>query len=164
LLLSSAELSFRGFSRMRRESPDGPQVFVHDDVSRPPRWADMAGLYTRYGDVAELLAAADDRYVIMKGGDAVRLRFDARSLPPLPEGWVRDYVIILDGWDKDADKNTVAGQTVGPLPFHGMDDSRYGELEFPETDAHREFVRKYLTRGGGPEEFVDALRPIAGGP
>ena len=158
LPLSSAELSFRGFSRMRREAPDGPQVFVHDDVSRQPRWADMAGLYTRYGDVAGLLAAADDRYVIMKGGDSVRLRFDARALPPLPEGWVRDYVIALDGWDKDADKNTVAGQTVGPLPFHGMDDARYGELEFPETDAHRKFVRTYLTRRGGPEEFVDALR------
>ncbi len=163
LPLTSAELSFRGFSRMRRESADGPQVFVHDDVSRQPRWADMAGLYTRYGDVAGLLAAADDRYVIMKGGDAVRLRFDARALPPLPEGWVRDYVIVLDGWDKDADKNTVAGQTVGPLPFHGMDDARYGELQFPETDAHREYVRTYLTRRGGPEEFVDALRPTVEG-
>ncbi len=158
LPLSSANLSFRGFSRMRRESPDGPQVFVHDDVSRQPRWADMAGLYTRFGDVGELLAAADDRYVIMKGGDAVRLRFDASALPSLPEGWVRDYLIVLDGWDKDADKNTVAGQTVGPLPFHGMDDARYGELAFPETEAHREFVREYLTRRGGPEEFRDALR------
>jgi tetratricopeptide (TPR) repeat protein len=156
--LISAELSFRGFSMVRREFPDGPQVFVHDDVSKGPRWADMAGLYTRLGDVGELLAAADDRYVVMKGGDAVRLRFDARALPPLPQGWVRDYVIVLDGWDKDADKNTVAGQTVAPFPFHGMDDARYGELAFPESDAHREFVRKYLTRRGGPEEFVDAMR------
>ena len=156
--LISAELSFRGFSRVRREFLDGPQVFVHDDVSKQPRWADMAGLYTRLGDVGELLAAADDRYVVMKGGDAVRLRFDARALPPVPEGWVRDYVIVLDGWDKDADKNTVAGQTVAPLPFHGMDDGRYGELSFPESDAHREFVTKYLTRRGGPEEFVDAMR------
>lgn len=158
LPLSSAELSFRGFSRTRRESPDGPQIFVHDDVSKDPRWADMAGLYTRFGDVGELLQSADDRYVIMKGGDAVRLRFDASALPLVPAGWVRDYVIVLDGWDKDADKNTVAGQTVAPLPFHGMDDARYGELAFPETEAHREFVRTYLTRRGGPEEFVDALR------
>jgi Tfp pilus assembly protein PilF len=156
--LTSAELSFRGFSRVRREFPDGPQVFVHDDVSRQLRWADMAGLYTRFGDVRALLDAADDRYVVMKGGDAVRLRFDARALAPAPEGWVRDYVLVLDGWDKDADKNTVAGQTVAPLPFHGMDDALYGELAFPESDAHREFVRKYLTRRGGPEEFVDAMR------
>jgi hypothetical protein len=156
--LTSAELFFRGFSRVRREFPDGPQVFVHDDVSKDPRWADMLGLYTRWGDVGELLAAADDRYVVMKGGDAVRLRFDARALPPVPEGWVRDYVIVLDGWDKDADKNTVAGQTVAPLPFHGMDDARYGELSFPDSDAHSEFVQTYLTRRGGPQEFVDAIR------
>jgi len=156
--LTSAELFFRGFSRVRRETPDGPQVFVHDDVSREPRWADMSGLYTRLGDVRELLDASDDRYVVMKGGDAVRLRFDPAGLPPLPPGWVRDYVVQFDGWDKDADKNTVAGQTVEPLPFHGMDDARYGELAFPDGTAHDEFVRTYLTRRGGPEEFLDAVR------
>jgi hypothetical protein len=108
--------------------------------------------------VRELVTSADDRYVVMKGGDAVRLGFDASALPPLPEGWVRDYLIVLDGWDKDADKNTVAGQTVEPLPFHGMDDARYGELEFPEDEAHREFVRTYLTRRAGAQVFVDAVR------
>ncbi len=156
--LSSADLFFRGFSRMERESPDGPQVFVHDDVSKLPRWADMAGFYTRFGDVAALLGEADDRYVVMMGGDAVRLRFDPSALPPLPAGWVRDYLVVLDGWDKDADKNTVAGQTVEPLPFHGMDDDRYGELAFPAGPSHDEFVREYLTRRGGPDEFRDALR------
>jgi Flp pilus assembly protein TadD len=156
--LSSARLFFRGFSRMTRESDDGPQVFVHDDVDTAPRWADMAGLYTRFGDVTPLLRAADDRYVVLKGGDCVRLLFDARGLPPLPVGWVRDWLVVLDGWDKDADKNTVAGQTVLPLPFHGMDDSRYGEQAFPDSEAHRSFAREYLTRPGGPAEFVDAVR------
>jgi tetratricopeptide (TPR) repeat protein len=158
LPLSSAKLFFRGFSRMERESPDGPQVFLHDEVSTEPRWADMAGLYTRFGDVRALLLAADDRYAVLKGGDAVRLEFDASVLPPLPDGWVRDYRIVLDGWNKDADKNTVAGQTVEPLPFHGMDDARYGELAFPDGAAHRDFVREYLTRRGGPEEFIEAVR------
>jgi len=156
--LVSAELSFRGFSRMTVESPGGPQVFVHDDASGGPRWADMSGLYTRFGDVRPLLAAADDRYVVMKGGDSVRLEFDPSGLPPVPEGWTRDWLIALDGWDKDADKNTVAGETVEPLPFHGMDDARYGELAFPDSDLHREFVREYLTRPGGPAEFRDAVR------
>lgn len=156
--LAAAQLSFRGFSQARREAPDGPQVFVHDDVSREVRWADMAGLYTRFGDVRALLTAADDRYVVMKGGDAVRLEFEPSALPPLPDGWVRDYLIVLDGWDKDADKNTVAGQTVEPLPFHGMDDARYGQLVFPDSESHREFVREYLTRRGGPGEFVEAVR------
>ena len=156
--LSLADLFDRGFSRVTRETEDGPQVFVHDDVEKAPRWADMAGLYTRFGDVKELLLAVDDRYVVMKGGDCVRLTFDASRLPPLPDGWVRDWLVVLDGWDKDADKNTVAGQTVGPLPFHGMDDARYGEQMFPESDAHRAFVREYLTRSGGPDAFCDAVR------
>ena len=161
--LSSAHIFYRGFSRMTRDSEDGPQVFVHDDVDTAPRWADMAGLYTRFGDVTPLLSAADDRYVVLKGGDCVRLLFDARGLPPVPEGWVRDWLVVLDGWDKDADKNTVTGQTVLPLPFHGMDDSRYGEQAFPESDAHRSFAREYLTRPGGPAEFVDAVRSGAAG-
>jgi Tfp pilus assembly protein PilF len=166
LPLASAELFDRGFSRMTREGPEAPQVFVHDDVTPGPRWADMAGLYTRFGDVRDLLTGADDRYVVMKGGDAVRLEFDASLLPPVAAGWERDYLVVLDGWDKDADKNTVAGQTVEPLPFHGMDDSRYGELAFPDSPAHREFVKEYLTRPGGPEAFRDAVRaaaPLAAG-
>jgi tetratricopeptide (TPR) repeat protein len=156
--LIAADLSFRGFSRMTRAHAEAPHLFVHDDVSTEPRWADMAGRYTRFGDVRGLLTAADDRYVVMKGGDAVRLEFDASGLPPLPEGWSRDWLFISDGWDKDADKNTVAGQTVEPWPFHGMDDSRYGELAFPDSDAHREFLREFLTREGGPDEFRDAVR------
>ncbi len=156
--LVSAELSERGFSRMMRASDESPHVFVHDDVTTEPRWADMAGWYTRLGDVRPLLSAADDRYVVMKGGDAVRLTFDASALPPVPEGWVRDWLFVADGWDKDADKNTVAGQTVEPLPFHGMDDGRYGEIDFPDGEEHRAFVREWLTRWGGPEEFRDAVR------
>jgi FG-GAP-like repeat len=161
--LVSAELFFRGFSRRTRETPDGPDVFVHDDVSTEPRWADMAGLYTRFGDVRRLMAAADDRYAILKGGDAVRLAFDARGLPPVAPGYVRDWLFVSDGWDKDGDKNTVAGQTVEPLPFHGMDDSRYGALAFPDSDAHRAFAAEYLTRRGGPEEFRDAVRNARNG-
>ena len=158
--LFSARLSYRGFSRMTRETPEGPHVFLHDEVETSPRWADMAGLYTRYGDVGELLDRVDDRYVVMKGGDAIRLEFDAAGLPPPPRAWERDWLLVLDGWDKDADENTVAGETVEPLPFHGQEDSRYGEAQaFPDGEAHREFRRVYLTRRGGPEEFREALRP-----
>jgi tetratricopeptide (TPR) repeat protein len=157
--LAAARLYDRGFSRRVRESPDGPHVFLHDDVEPGPRWADLAGLYTRFGDVRELLTAADDRYVVMKGGDAVRLEFDAAGLPELPAGWVRDWVVVLDGWEKDGDKNTIAGQTVEPLPFHGMDAAGYGTAEAgPGGEAQRRFREEYLTRPGGPGDFVDALR------
>jgi tetratricopeptide (TPR) repeat protein len=157
--LSSARLFFRGFSLMVREPEDGPHVFLHDDVDTTPHWADMAGLYTRFGDVRELLAVSDDRYVVMKGGDAIRLEFDGHGLPDLPPGWTRDWLFVSDGWEKDADKNTVAGQTVEPLPFHGMDDARYGQPQpVPDDEAHRRFRSEYLTRRGGPEELVDAVR------
>jgi hypothetical protein len=156
--LVSADLSFRGFSRMTRDHAEAPHLFVHDDVSTEPKWADMAGRYTRFGDVRPLLTSIDDRYVVMKGGDSVRLVFDASSLPSLPAGWTRDWLFVSDGWEKDADKNTIASQTVEPLPFHGMDDARYGELAFPDSPAHREFVREWLTREGGPDEFRDAIR------
>ncbi|MDQ5857843.1 MAG: VCBS repeat-containing protein, partial [Acidobacteriota bacterium] len=155
--LLSASLNLRGFSRMRRESPDGPHVFLHDDVETAPRWADLAGFYTRYGDVHPLLGAADDRYVVMKGGDAIRLEFDASELPPLQRGWERDWLLVLDGWDKDGDENTVAGQTVEPLPFHGQDDARYGERQ-AEPSALEELRRLWLTRREGPEAFRDAVR------
>jgi hypothetical protein len=160
--LVSAELSFRGFSRMTREHGEAPHLFVHDDVSTEPKWADMAGLYTPFGDVRPLLTAVDDRYVVMKGGDSVRLVFDASKLPGLPDGWTRDWLFVSDGWEKDADKNTIAGQTVEPLPFHGMDDALYGELAFPDSPGHREFVREYLTREGGPDEFRNAVKDTRG--
>jgi hypothetical protein len=155
--LVAAHLAFRGFSRMRRDGDESPHVFVHDDVETAPRWADLAGYYTRYGDVRPLVGAADDRYVVMKGGDSVRLEFDASALPPLPRGWERDWLLVLDGWDKDGDENTVAGQTVEPLPFHAQDDSRYGEKQ-AEPPALDELRRSWLTRRGGPEAFRDAVR------
>jgi tetratricopeptide (TPR) repeat protein len=152
--LSSARLSFRGFSRRTREGADGPHVFVHDDVETSPRWADQAGMYTRYGDVTELLMAADDRYIVFRGGDAIRIEFDASRLAPVRPGWQRDWVLVLDGWEKDGDENTVAGQTVEPLPFHNQEDARYGEAQ-AEPPALRELRERWLTRREGPDAFRD---------
>ena len=41
------------------------------------RWHDLIGLYTRFGDVRELLEGVDDRYVIVNAGDELALRFPA---------------------------------------------------------------------------------------
>ena len=79
----SAVLSERGFPRGYRETPDGPEVFDHGDVSTAPRWEDVPGRVTRLGDVTELLAKTDDRWVAFKGGDAIRITYDASKLPPL---------------------------------------------------------------------------------
>ncbi len=155
-----ATLSVRGFSRRYRETPDGPELFDHDDVSTAPAWEDVPGLLTRLGDVTPLLTATDDRYVVFQGGDAIRIAYDASRLPPLPAGWRRDWVLVSDGWDKDFDKNTVTGQSVEPWPFHAM--SAY---PYPETEHHPDpaFLREYQTRRTGPEAFRRALDGLAAG-
>jgi len=151
---SSAVLSERGFPRGYRETPDGPEVFDHGDVSTAPRWEDVRGRLTRLGDVTEMLAKTDDRWVAFKGGDAIRIAYDASRLPPLAPGWRRDYVLVSDGWDKDFDKNTVTGQSYDPWPFHAM--SAY---PYPASEHHPDpkFLEETLTREVGPERFRDAL-------
>jgi hypothetical protein len=97
--------------------------------------------------VRELLLGADDRLVVMGSGDELRLAFNAAALPPLPAGWRRDFLLLFDGWSKDADANTAHAESVEPLPFHGM--SRYpyppGE-RFPNDPVHQAYRRDYNTR------------------
>jgi tetratricopeptide (TPR) repeat protein len=146
---SSAEVSWRGFSAPQPD-PTGQLGERFDwDKLAPPRWDQHPGMYTRYGDVLELLGSVDDRMVIFGAGDAVTLSFDASQLPPLPAGWTRDYLLYLDGWAKDQDPNTTAARRVEPLPFHGMSDypPPPGE-QFPDTQAHRDWRRLYNTRPG----------------
>jgi len=146
--LASADLHFRGFSAARihpeRKQPD---TFNYGEVSATSFWNPTPGLYTRYGDVRELLTEADDRFVIMGSGDELRLRFSVAALPPLPAGWKRDGVLQVDGWAKDRDPNTAFSNNVEPLPFHAM--SRYpypaGE-QFPEDAGHQTYRREYNTR------------------
>ena len=109
---------------------------------------------TRYGDVTELLRARDDRFVLFGPGDEVTLRFDARSLPPLPAGWKRSFVLRTWGYCKDAAPFTATGGTVEPLPFAAM--SRYPpgpDEHYPRDALHEEYRRRYNTREVRPELF-----------
>ncbi|MEO7317551.1 MAG: hypothetical protein ABIZ56_01040, partial [Chthoniobacteraceae bacterium] len=61
----------------------------------------------------------------------------------------RSLFFFSSGWDKDADNNVAHGWTVAPLPFHGMDDQRYGRQPrpgFPSDDL----MQEYNTRWVGP--------------
>ena len=144
----NADLHFRGFSKhivhpLRRQ----PEQFFYEPVSLRAPWNPTPGRYTRFGDVRELVTEIDDRLVIMGSGDELAMEFDARSLPPLPAGWKRDWLLKVDGWAKDRDANTAFSQSVEPLPFHGMSGYPYGPGEaFPSTPAHREWMAKYNTR------------------
>ena len=143
----SADLHYRGFSEMYRPNPHAPHLFDYQKVTTDAQWRDLAGYYTRYGDVNPLLQAVDDMYVILNAGDEITVEFDASRLPELKQGWVRDFILYSDGWDKDGDINTLTSQMVEPLPFHGMSAYPYPNTEhYPDDAAHRRYQLEYNTR------------------
>ena len=144
----SASVNFRGFSQAVIDATrQQPEKFLYDQVRPVSSWNPTPGLYTRYGDVLPLVRRADDRMVIMGSGDELALEFPASGLPSLPAGWTRDFLLLVDGWAKDADANTAFSQSVLPLPFHGMSAYPYKKTEhFPDDPAHAAYVRDYLTR------------------
>ncbi len=143
----SADLHYRGFSEMYRPNPHAPHLFDYQKLTTDGQWRDLEGFYTRYGDVNPLLQFVDDMYVILNAGDEITVEFDALRLPPLKSGWVRDFILYSDGWDKDGDINTLTSQTVEPLPFHGMSAYPYPETEhYPDDEAHQRYRLEYNTR------------------
>jgi tetratricopeptide (TPR) repeat protein len=145
---ASADLHYRGFSRMyRKGGKHGPFWFDYNDVSTEPIWRDLVGYYTRYGDVRELLIEADSKYIVANAGDEMSLEFDTAGVSELRSGWKRDFIIYTNGWLKDGDLNTAAGQTVEPLPFRGMSQYPYGSNEsYPKDKEHQQYLKKYNTR------------------
>jgi hypothetical protein len=118
---SLADLHYRGYSVVHQANAGSPELPDYNRIAASKQiWRDLEGYYTRYGDVRELLAGIDDRYVIMNAGDEITLHF-AEQAPP-PAGWVRDYVIAGDGWIKDGDYNSTFSRTVQPLPYHAKDE------------------------------------------
>jgi tetratricopeptide (TPR) repeat protein len=155
---ASADLHFRGFSKpvihARRKQPE---AFEYSSWMPVSMWNPTPGNYTRYGDVRGIISGVDDKLVIMGSGDEVTLRFAARSLPPVPAGWKRDFLLLVDGWAKDADPNTAFSQTVEPLPFHGMSGYPYPAGErYPDDPEHRTYLKIYNTRPA-----LRLIRPLA---
>jgi|HubBroStandDraft_1064217.scaffolds.fasta_scaffold01569_9 Tfp pilus assembly protein PilF len=155
-----ADLHYRGYSSISRPDSGAPEVPDYNNVvSTKQRWRDLIGYYTRYGDVRELLTQVDDRYVIVNSGDEMSLRFPEQPAPPA--GWVRDYVVIGDGWIKDGDFNSTFSKTVLPLPYHAKQEytTRPGSLEdeWPYR-RHPQDWQNYHTRYMTPEVFQNALR------
>jgi len=146
--LTSAEVRLRGFSRaVIHERREQPEAFTYASWTGQPMWNQAPGLYTRYGDVRELVSDVDDRFVIMGSGDELQLRFADRGLPPLAPDWRRDFLLLVDGWAKDADANTAFSQTVQPLPFHAMSAYPYAASEhYPDDAAHQAYRKRYNTR------------------
>ncbi len=159
-LHSEAELRFAGFSEVIiHPQRKQPERFVYARRRSQAMWNPTPGLYTRYGDVSPLLESIDDRLVLMGSGDELRLIFDAGALPPIPEGWRRDFLLFFDGWAKDGDANTAHSQTVGPLPFHGMPQYPYeAPHHYPDDETHNLYREHYNTRPA-----LRLIRPLTEG-
>ncbi len=155
LSAASADLRFRGFSAVHEANRSSPELPAYQELAGTSQiWRDLVGYYTRFGDVRPLLTEVDDRYVIMNAGDEMQLLFDA--LPQPADSWVRDFVLIGDGWVKDGDYNTTFSKTVRPLPAH--DDPLYdqppGSLsDDPVYRRHQADWQEYHTRYVAPERF-----------
>jgi tetratricopeptide (TPR) repeat protein len=162
---SVADLHYRGYSVMHMPgAARAPEVPDYSQIEgTKQRWRDLIGYYTRYGDVRELVNHIDDRYVIVNSGDELSLHFPEQ--PPPPSGWVRDFVIVGDGWIKDGDYNSTFSKTVLPLPYHAKNEytTRPGRLEDEWVyRQHPEDWKNYHTRYVTPDVFKNALRDQTG--
>lgn len=137
---TAAILSHRGRATLHRctylsrsealddENPDDPAQYGY-------------GNFTRYGDVLELTNAVDDRYVVMRHGDQVQLKFPGLAAPT--KGSSRTVLLQSDV----IMKSFILGKDVGPLPFHGMSSYPYPSTEsYPSDTAHQSYVDQYNTR------------------
>lgn len=157
LRLESADLHYRGLSQHYWQAGNGPDQYDYGRVLPGPEWPPMQGMFTRYGDVRELLEKSDDLLAVIGAGDEMTLTFSPPEAP-LPAGWKRDFILHNVGWDKDADLNTVAGQTVEPLPFNAM--TGYpgaAQANPPDTAAYRAYLDKYQTR---PQDYAKFWRRV----
>ena len=115
----SVVLSHPGFVQEVRTNGKLPQAYDPERFE-PVAVTKWAGKLTKLGDVTELTADVDDRFVLCGPGDEVTVTFDPAALPKLPAGWKRSFVLRTHGYCKDTSPTTVTGGQVGPLPFRGM--------------------------------------------
>ena len=142
-----ADLRWRGFSA--EVTPDGrePYGYDYDRVSTIVPWKLMPGRYTREGDVRELVGAADDFFVVSRPGDALALSFDATTMPALPAGWTRTFLLHSVGYSKEMDPHSASPDQAWPLPFRTMTRYPYAAPErYPDTPAHRAYLERWNTR------------------
>lgn len=149
LPVAAARLDRRGFAK--EVFPTGKPPAEYDDLRLEPvtfsRWQ---GKVTRLGNVTELLARLDDRFVICGPGDEIVVEFDATRLPPVPSGHVRSFVLRSHGYCKDAAPFTATAGEIGPLPFRAMSNFPDGARALTGAPKfQRDYDRDWNTRSVG---------------
>ena len=155
--LIEADLHYRGVSSRLPRANNGPEGYEYDKVVKEPVWPPMAGNFTRFGDVTELLLENDHHLVVLGAGDEITVRFS--QLPDPPSGWKRDFIVHNIGWDKDADLNTITGQRVEPLPYTEMKQYPPHSSDALDSADYRTYLKKYQTRKMDFEAFWNQLKP-----
>lgn len=155
-----ADLHYRGFSReFKKGGRYGPHWFDYSDVDKNTKWRDLTGNYTRYGDVLPLLTDSDNKYIISNAGDETSIKFNAKELPELESGWKRDFFIHSVGWVKDGDINTALGNTVLPLPFHGMTSYPPSDSDiYPSDPDLQKYHQEYNTRIVTMDDYRNSIK------
>lgn len=168
LTLQSAEVAWHGFSGRSHPGPKQAETYDYQSVQDSPRWPPLDGPLTNYGPAEDLISDWDDSMVVISGGDEIRLRFEVPK-KELSDSEQRDFVLHGVGWDKDADLNTLAGQSTLPLPFQSM--SKYPPtasqkeeaIKSRETNAvhlsREQPFRKFWSRGASPRND-SSERPV----
>ena len=150
LAAARADLHWHGFGEYEDLPADRPLTPSHERVRHDAPWRiTPSGWCTRYGDVRSLIGTRDDALALLNGGDEITMDFPMGKLPPKPAAWTRSLFFFSSGWDKDADNNVANGWTVEPLPFHGMDDQRYGRQSRPAVPGD-DLMEEMNTRWVGP--------------
>jgi len=106
----------------------------------------FCGNFTKYGDVLTLLEDIDDKYVIMRVGDSVKLKFIEQPTPSAD----RDFILFTDVYFKQPFVKYLLGNdisTVNPIPFHAMSNYPYQLNEtYPNDTDHLLYLSKWNTR------------------
>ncbi len=117
LRAASARLRHLGYPR---QIAYHPARYDYAQIRQNIGYRQVAGNYTRYGDVRPLLDRVDNEYAIMSSGDEIALRFSSAALPPLPAGWKRTFFFFAYGYTKGDDFLDARPNRVGPLPLRGV--------------------------------------------
>jgi hypothetical protein len=123
-----------------------------------------SGMFTKYGNVTELLAEADDMYVIGMQGDKMVLKFPTLSLPILEADTSRSYFIYVASWFKDPAGNWGYGFdfTTEPYPFREMSGFPYPDTEsYPTSEEYVQYIKEWNTRAVNMPEIFTSTELIA---
>ncbi|APZ95647.1 CRTAC1 family protein [Fuerstiella marisgermanici] len=162
--LATADLHYRGFSRRTYadnalfRNGRAPEGYDYQSVTTDARWPPISGRFTKYGEATPLLRTHDDAMVAMGPGDELTVEFTVPE-KPVPAGWKRDFVLRNIGYDKDADLNTIYGQSSEPFPFKAM--SRYPfsvDESAPDSSGYRQQTDEWQTREYSRKPFWNAVQ------